>query len=200
MNKIMYYLARGKSNLRKLKRSVKDDFVEEVVEKKESWPVLLQAIERAKTLNRPLQIVNVGRLGRSPTFLQPLRDSGVKFDTDGVLCDRNVAQHYAFAQEWVQHLTNTMRDVSQKRTTFPHRNDVRCVRGALKGSKNAAKMRSERSRRAYAVIVKVIESLRTEGVTWDEITDRLNREGHRSTSGCLLNRPTVIRLYQRARK
>jgi len=208
---VIYYLVRGKTSLPKAKRHVKREFpvgvvfIERVSEKKASWPVLGEAIKKVQSLNCPLEIINVGKLVRSPTFLRPLRDSGIKFDcVDSVLCDRNVAQHYAVASEWVRHLANAMRDtMSQSKAKFgfaasPHRSDPRCVRGALKGPKVAAKARTERARRAYAVIVPKIETMRTEGLTWDEIVERLNQDEHRSTTGEVLNRPTVIRIYQRA--
>jgi hypothetical protein len=192
---------------KRIKDKVREDhlFVEHVELRKESWPMLIKAIEKAKSLRQPLQILNVGKLTRSPSFLRVLTDSRVEFDTDCVLCDKNVAQHYAFAVEWVRNLSSTMRDAmsgSKAKMGFAkahHRNDRRCVAGALKGSANAAKARTERSRRAYAAVVAKIEIMRSQEKTWDEIAEQLNRDGHRSTSGLPFNRPTLIRLYQRAR-
>jgi DNA invertase Pin-like site-specific DNA recombinase len=220
---VVYYLTRagGRANLR-LEQAFVKGFLQangyqqkaEYIEEgpgtgQQYWPVLSEAIGHAQKLGARLVIAKLGRLRWNVAFLRLLVDTRVQF----VCCDQldlwedNVQIQLKIAQNRAQRISREMRETfarlkaDGRKFGFAlcgHRSDRRCVLGAKQGGRNSGKARTARANQAYAFLVPRVKEFRAEGMTFDEIVERLNAEGHQTTAGMPFNRPTLVRILQRA--
>jgi hypothetical protein len=204
MRVVAYYLTRGKSVTRQRAR-VNGEIIAEYVDEgygtgRQEWPVLEQACKHAKRHRAKVAIAQLGKLKYNLAFLRTLE--GVDFVTDESLGPDTLDQQIIDTQERSMWLANMMRDRASKHTGFAvkhHRQSVECVAGALLGAQRAAEVRKQRAVTAYQFLIPRVRQYR-KTMTWDEIVTLLKGEGQLTMAGMPFNRPTLIRIMQRAAK
>ena len=72
------------------------------------------------------------------------------------------------------------------------------MEGSIKGAAAAATAHRVAADEAYADLLPMIQQLRSDGQTLQQIADMLNREGHTTRRGKLWNNVQVMRVLARA--
>lgn len=69
--------------------------------------------------------------------------------------------------------------------------------GGLKGSVMGSKVRQRKATEAYADLYAVLADYRKQGMTFQQIADRLNELGHTTRRGCPWNASQVLKVLRR---
>ncbi len=177
--------------------------------RKYSWAKLTQAIEHSTKTGSLLVIAKLGRLEYNVAVTQLLQSSQANFvclDKPHITRD---SIHMAAEIAW----DKVQRASQRKRDTFgklkaqgvkfasarpDHWKGREYLRGAKKGAKASAKARTERAKQAYEYLIPKIQEYRAKGATFNEIVEEFNALGYCTTIGTKFNRPTLVRILQRA--
>ncbi len=175
------------------------DFTEVETGKRNDRPELAKAIAFAKRHKAALVIAKLDRISRRVHFISGLMESGVDFFAVDAPDDEPFITHVkaSFAEE-------EARKISQR---------TKAALAALKArgvtlgkpenlthdaqAKGAAENRN-RAIAAYALVVPLVEKLRTEGLSMGAIATRLNGAGHATRNGSPWSAMQVKRVLDRA--
>ena len=147
---------------------------------------LQKAIEHAKANNAVLIIAKLDRLSRNASFIFTLRDSGVNF-TCCDIPDANTMTIGIFAllaqQEREMISDRTKKALAAKKANGAilgtPANLSNTDRAAGNAAYHAKAIQNENNRRAFSLI----EVLRTQGMSYRAIADKLNGAGYKSSKG-----------------
>ena len=168
------------------------------------FPALERAIRHAQKRNAPLVIAKIGSLVRSVPFTRLLLDAanqGLDFrclDLPHVnhLTIRMVAEQARyFATQVSQRTRDGLKSVKGKR--MKRRGAHLRNTSQPKAIKVASARRHERAQSLYGLLLPKLRELR-ESMTFDQLAEWLNENGHRTTIGTPFNGPTVCRILQRS--
>lgn len=178
-----------------------DEFVEvETGTSKKKRVEIQKAIESSKCNNAILLIAKIDRLARQTSFVTSLMDSGVKF----VACDMPSANNFtitlmaALAQEEARLISNrTKKALEIKKLqgctlgTPENLDEQARLKGLRIRQENARN--NPRNKRATAFIME----LRGKGLSYDNIADKLNEIGFKTSRNKKFTSTAVMRLYKR---
>jgi DNA invertase Pin-like site-specific DNA recombinase len=176
-------------------------------------PELRKALAHAKRSKATLVVAKMDRLSRNATFLSALLDSGVSFlavdnPSANELTIRILA---AVAQEEAKAIserTKTALKAAKARGTklgsarqdhWLGREGQR-ISGMEKARRIGRQVIVEKANEAYSDLYSVIESLRSDGMTFRMIAARLNTMGHSTRRGKAWNASQVMRVLVRLSK
>jgi DNA invertase Pin-like site-specific DNA recombinase len=172
-------------------------------------PELLKALAHAKRSKAILVVAKLDRLSRNVHFLTALMEAGVEF----VCCDNPHATKLmlhmlvAFAQHEAEMISLRTREAlaARKARGLPlGSHDSRCrsieqiERAGMKGQQLGSAANSRKAREAYADLVPVMQSLRTDGASLREIAKRLNLLNQTTRTGKPWNHVQVKLVLDRA--
>lgn len=161
-------------------------------------PELLKAIAQAKQTGAKLLIAKLDRLSRNAAFILTLKDSGVNF----VCCDMPDANAMTIgimaiiAQQEREMISKRTKEALQakkvrvgewrkgKITAETHAKGQAAIKAKAANNQNTMRAKN------YA------KTLSSQGLTLQEIADRLNAEGHRTATGKQYHRTSVNRLLK----
>lgn len=161
-------------------------------------PELLKAIAQAKQTGAKLLIAKLDRLSRNAAFILTLKDSGVNF----VCCDMPEANVLTIgimaiiAQQEREMISKRTKEALQakkvrvgewrkgKITAETHAKGQVAIKAKAANNQNTMRAKN------YA------KTLSSQGLTLQEIADRLNAEGHRTATGKQYHRTSVNRLLK----
>jgi DNA invertase Pin-like site-specific DNA recombinase len=159
-------------------------------------PELLKAIAQAKQTGAKLLIAKLDRLSRNAAFILTLKDSGVDF----ICCDMPDASTLTInimaiiAQQEREMISKRTKEALQakKVRVGEWRKGVITAETHAKGQEaiktKAANNQNTMRAKNYA------KTLKAQGLTLQAIADRLNAEGHQSSTGKQYHRTSVNRL------
>lgn len=182
----------------------------EVASGKESRRVELQkALAHAKRAGATLVVSMLDRLSRKLSFITGLLDAGVKF----VCCDIPNADRFTLhvvamaaekEGELISERTKEALGAAKARGVllgsarpghWDGREDKRLA-GLDKARLSSAVSRAERSRKHFAEVVPLIKRWRSQGYTFQEITDKLGEAGYTTVKHKRIGRSMVVRLFR----
>jgi DNA invertase Pin-like site-specific DNA recombinase len=161
-------------------------------------PELLKAIAQAKQTGAKLLIAKLDRLSRNAAFILKLKDSGVNF----VCCDMPEANALTIgimaiiAQQEREMISKRTREALQAKlarvgewrkgviTADIHAKGQEAIKAKAASNQNTLRAKN------YA------KTLKEQGLTLQAIADRLNSEGHHSSTGKQYHRTSVNRLLK----
>ena len=170
-------------------------------------PELAKAIAHAKRTKAILVVAKMDRLSRNVAFLAQLMESGLEF----VVCDNphankltvwilaSIAQHEAemtstrTKQALAALKARGVKLGSAREGHWDGREDKRLA-GLAKATEKAAKANRKLKAESYSDILPMIQELRTQGVTFQEIANKLNELGHSTRRGKRWGHVQVMRL------
>lgn len=164
--------------------------------KHNSRPELLKAIAQAKQTGAKLLIAKLDRLSRNAAFILTLKDSGVDF----VCADMPEANALTIGimaiiaqqeREMISKRTKEALKAKKERSGEWRKGRITAethAKGQQAIKEKAAKNENTMRARNYA------KALKAQGLTLQEIADRLNNEGHKTATGKAYHRTTVNRL------
>ena len=179
--------------------------------KRSDRPELTKALAHARRSKATLFVAKLDRLARNVAFLSALMESGVEF----VACDNPhankftihilaaVAEHEA---EAISQRTKVALQAAKRRGTplgsarpghWDGREAAR-LKGAMAGAKAAAEKHAQDADKAYSDLVPMMTELRSQGMTFYAIADRLNEQGHTTRRGKDWNASQVLRVLRRS--
>lgn len=190
-------------------------YVEVESGRKADRPELQRALAHARRAKATLCVAKIDRLSRNATFLGSLLESGI----DVGFCDlpsvpagatgRFILQQMASVAQLEAGLISERtraalkaakaRGValgSARRGHWKGREGAR-LEGAKKGAAVSAKVRSNAAAAAYSDLLPMMQSLKAEGCTLQEIAQKLNGEGHITRRGKSWNPVQVARVLGR---
>ncbi len=180
--------------------------------RKSDRPQLAIAIGQSKLSGSTLVVAKLDRLARNVAFLSQLMDSGVDFVcTDNPHANRlTIHILAAVAEDEARRISERTKVAlqaakargtklgSQRRGHWKGR-EHRRLAGALAGSKASAKARAAATRDAYEFLFPPIIEMRDKlGLTLRAIADRLNGDGHTTTTGKPWTPTAALRVYRMA--
>jgi DNA invertase Pin-like site-specific DNA recombinase len=159
-------------------------------------PELLKAIAQAKQTGAKLLIAKLDRLSRNAAFILTLKDSGVNF----VCCDMPEANALTIGIMAI--IAQQEREMISKRTKEALQAKLARVGEWRKGvitadthAKGQAAIKTKAASNQNTMRAKnYAKTLKAQGLTLQEIADRLNSEGHHSSTGKQYHRTSVNRL------
>jgi DNA invertase Pin-like site-specific DNA recombinase len=174
------------------------------------FPALQEAIEACRQEDALLVISNLGKLSRSPEFIELLRFD-VRFVAieDPNFNDKTIRILGAVAKEECGKVSRKTKDalanlkangVKLGSARPGHWQGREALRGNLTGSKKAAKLRRQRTKDYYAFVTPRILAWREEGLSYLKIAERLNKEGLTTQTGKPYTDVAVLRICQRRQK
>lgn len=161
-------------------------------------PELLKAIAQAKQTGAKLLIAKLDRLSRNAAFIITLEDSGVNF----VCCDMPEANAMTIgimaiiAQQEREMISKRTKEALQAKkvrvgewrkgiiTAETHAKGQEAIKAKAANNQNTLRAKN------YA------KTLSSQGLTLQEIADRLNSEGHHTATGKQYHRTSVNRLLK----
>lgn len=173
-------------------------------------PQLQAAIDRARLGNATLVISKLDRLSRNVAFLSALMESGVEF----VCCDVPSANKFtvhvlaAVAEEETRKISERTRaalaEAKKKGKKLGsarpgHWKGREHKRGWKKGVKASAKVRAQRCRDMYGLLVPQIRELQEGGMSYEDIAKWLNERDYETIQGRKFSTATVWRIMKRAK-
>lgn len=188
--------------------TINASFQESNADRDGNYPELLKALKRAKTQGAILVIPKFDSLSRSATVLNTILESGVEF----FACDHTYANRAALpimiakAQSESIVRSRLTKDflatakangVKLGSARPDHWKGREHLRGFAKGAENSAKVRSKRAAATYAFILPRIQEMHEQKVSYREIAEKLNAEGHQTTAGKPLTAVAVHRILKR---
>jgi DNA invertase Pin-like site-specific DNA recombinase len=161
-------------------------------------PELLKAIAQAKQTGAKLLIAKLDRLSRNAAFILTLKDSGVNF----VCCDMPEANALTIgimaiiAQQEREMISKRTKEALQAKLVRvgEWRKGVITAETHAKGQK-AIKAKAASNQNTLRA-TNYAKTLKEQGLTLQEIADRLNSEGHHSSTGKQYHRTSVNRLLK----
>lgn len=161
-------------------------------------PNLLKAIEECKKQSAILLIAKLDRLSRNASFIFTLRDAKIDF----LCCDMPNANSVTIGimavlaqdeRERISHRTKSaLAELKMKGVKLgtPQNLTIEArLKGLLVRQKNANE--NENNRRASILIM----NLKSQNLSFNEISKKLNEYGYKTSSNCLFSRTQVQRLY-----
>jgi len=168
---------------------------------------LARAIAHAKRSGATLAVAKLDRLARNAAFLLTLQASGLPMVfldlpganefTIGVMA--LVAQHEA---KMISERTKAALAAYKKRggklgAALPQCRHNLSEKARAKGTRAAAKARTEYARQAYVDLVPIMLEWRESGLSQQAIADKLNEQGHTTRRGKPWNQVQVMRVLAR---
>lgn len=184
------------------------DFKEFEELKVKNRPQLDAAIKRASESGATLVVAKVDRLVGNFAFTATLRDAGIDF----VACDNtyftpanikvitSVAETQAIAKSRTakDSLAAVKAEGTKLGSARPgHWKGRENKRGWKKGAQNSAAVRSQRAASAYAFLIPRIKELKDQGLSLNQIAEKINSDGHLTTAGKPFTPVAIYRLLQR---
>lgn len=176
--------------------------------KRSDRPELARAIAHARRIGATLVIAKLDRLARNVHFLSGLMEAGVAF----VACDMPNANNFtlhimaAVAEQEANMIsvrTRAALTVAKARGTVlgGKRDGQHTLTGddRAKGGRLAAETKRAQARDKYADLVPTMEELKAAGSSLKAIADRLNADGHRTSTGAAWGPVQVMRAMGRAK-
>ena len=171
------------------------------------FPALRGAIEACRREDTLLVISNLGKLSRSPEFIELLR-SDVRFVAieDPNFNHKTIHILVAVAKEECGKVSRKTKDalanlkasgVKLGSARPGHWQGREALRGNVTGSKKAAKLRRQRTKDYYAFVTPRVLAWREEGISYLKIAERLNTEGLTTQTGKPYTDVAVLRICQR---
>lgn len=175
--------------------------------KRADRPELAKALAHAKRSKATLVVAKLDRLARNVAFLSALMESGADF----VACDNEHANRLtihilaAVAEEEARAIserTKAALAAAKRRGTrlgsarqghWKGREHLRTA-GLLKARKHAAAARTKAANAAYTDLFPTVTGLRSDGLTFQAIAERLNADGHTTRTGKPWNHVQVMRV------
>jgi DNA invertase Pin-like site-specific DNA recombinase len=169
-------------------------------------PALLKALAHARRAKAILVIAKLDRLVRSTIAMAAIKSSRVKF----VACDNPMANELTI-DILVAVAADEARKISErtKAALAAYKARGGLLGGSLpqcrnlteqarqKGAKAAGKASSHAADEAYSDLVPIMQELRSQGLSQQEIADRLNADGHTTRRGKAWNYIQVARVLKR---
>jgi len=168
---------------------------------------LPKAVEHAQRLEATLVICHIGRLARNVPVTRLLQDSGVDF-----VCLDN----HDLNQATIHIIANMAEDESRRisdrakagmaaakargvklGSNIPAVKKANYLAGTYKAIATAAKLKKERTKGAYALLIPELKARRERGETLPEIVEWLNNQGQTTTAGKPFTQTAVWRLIAR---
>jgi DNA invertase Pin-like site-specific DNA recombinase len=171
-------------------------------------PELAKAIAHAKLNKATLVVAKLDRLARNVQFTATLMNSGIDF----IACDNPHANRLTIhilaavaEHEAVQTARRTRdalaaakaRGIKLGSAREGHWDGRENKRGWKKGAKNSAKARTLRAKAAYAFLLDKMRAWKGSGDSYETIANKLNEEGHQTTSGKPFTGTAVWRIMKR---
>jgi DNA invertase Pin-like site-specific DNA recombinase len=169
---------------------------------------LPKAVDHAQRLEATLVICHIGRLARNVPVTRLLLNSQVDFvclDNHDII--RSTIHIIAgIAEEETRKVSDRAKTgmalAKARGAKFAsarpdHWKGREHLRGTYKAIANAAKIKKERTKGAYALMMPKIKELREQGGTLPEIVEWLNNQGHTTTAGKPFTQTAVWRLIGR---
>lgn len=177
------------------------EFVEVESGAKSNRPQLMAALDLARRSNATLVVSKLDRLARSVAFVSALIESGVGFiAADNPNATRLTVHIMASVAEEERRLiserTRAALKAAKARGVKLGNPNLTNAQRKLGASRGAATMR-EKARVFLAPIIDMMRHLRSEGLTFQAIADRLNSTGQRTQRGNLFSATAVQRILAR---
>jgi len=174
-------------------------------------PKLASAIAHARRCKAKLVIAKLDRLARNVAFLSALMDSGCDF----VACDNPHATRVmihilvAFAEEEARRISERTKaalaaakrrgiKLGSDRPGHWKGNEQARIEGLAKGREIAKKVRREKAIALMADLVPTLRAMRDNGMSFAEMAEKLNADGHKTARDCEWSAMTVKRVLDRA--
>jgi DNA invertase Pin-like site-specific DNA recombinase len=209
MGEYVAYLRKLKRVPLKEQRKSVEDFnpiAEYVEDDGDGWPELGKAVDHATKVGATLVIARLHRLARSVAVTKMLLESGVDFVCcDNRRCTKDTIHVFAaLADEESRQVSQAVRDrmASLKKRGVKlgsaRKNHWKGKeRGWRKAVPAASKKRQEETAKRYEYIIPQIRAYREADWSLQEIADRLNADGHRTTAMQPFTEVAVYRLIKR---
>lgn len=177
------------------------EYIETESGRKNDRPRLAEALELCKRTNSVLICAKLDRLSRNVAFTSRLLESDVEI----VFCDfpkanrlllHIVSSIAEYEAGLISERTRLSLEMKKKQGAILGKpenllnNHARAIANSIRTNKRKA-IENENNRRASALIF----SMRRNGVTYSDMAVTLNRQGFRTSRGCLFTPTTVWRLY-----
>lgn len=178
------------------------EFTEIESGKHDKRPELQKAIDMAKQHDATLIISKLDRLSRNLTFISLLMDNKVRFKCCDML-DANELTISIFASlaQWERkRISERIKEaVAQKRLREPDWKPGHPSNLTAKAIEKSRAVRSleARENQSNRHAFHYIESLRSQGVSFDKIAKQLNAEGYKTSRGGVFRAMSVYKLYKR---
>lgn len=173
-------------------------------------PQLAKALAHAKRSKATLVVAKLDRLARNVVFLGTLMESGVDFIAIDLEHANRLTLHIlsAVAEGEARAISERTKAALQAKkargaklgSARPGHWDGledRRLEGSVKGAKAAANAHRAAADEAYADLLPMIQQLRGDGQTLQQIADALNAEGHTTRRGKPWNNVQVMRVLGR---
>lgn len=178
-------------------------------DRKGGRPKLLKALSECKTTGATLVIAKLDRLSRDVSFTDTLLKSGVEFfacdnphankQTIQILAGVAENSSVAKSRNMKDALAAVKKDGKLLGSARPGHWDGReHKRGWKKGAKAAGILRSKHARETYAFVLPIIQEMRDDGQSYDNIAEALNKLGHKTCTGVDFNGSAVWRIIKRS--
>ena len=170
-------------------------------------PQLLKALAHARRSKATLVVAKLDRLARNVAFLSALMDSTVPF----VACDNPHANRLTL------HILAAVAEAEAKAISERTKGALAAYKArggklggqlpqcrnltpdaVAKGRQRSAESRAKAASEAYGDLVPAMRQWRTEGLTLQQIADKLHGEGHTTRHGKSWNAVQVSRVLERA--
>lgn len=174
-------------------------------------PQLAKALAHAKRSKATLVVAKLDRLARNVVFLGRLMESGVDFIAIDLEHANRLTLHIlsAVAEGEARAISERTKAALQAKkargaklgSARPGHWDGReaaRLEGSIKGAVAAAAAHKAAADSAYADLLPMIQQLRGDGQTLQQIADALNAEGHTTRRGKPWNNVQVMRVLKRA--
>lgn len=163
-------------------------------------PELLKAVAHAKRSNAVLVVAKLDRLSRNVAFIATLMDSTVDF----AICDFPLASRLtihilaAVAEHEVKTISQRIKDAlkAAKRRGVRLGNDGKYLtdKARARGRKAGHASNALKARQAYADLLPTMQEWHNNGLSQQDIADKLNSLGHTTRRGCPWSQVQVMRV------
>jgi len=172
------------------------------------WPQLDRAIAYCREHGTTLLLAHVGRLSQSRDFTSRLVGAEITFlaaddphfnsETIGILAAIAEKEAIDNSRRTKDRLAEAKRNGAKLGSARPgHWKGREHLRGNLQGSKEAARIRSERTRDYYAFVMPRILQMRKQGASYHDIVTQFNKEGLTTQRGMPYTDVAVMRIIRR---
>lgn len=180
--------------------------------KRSDRPELAKALAHAKRSKATLVVAKLDRLARNVVFLGSLMESGVDFIAVDLEHANRLTLHIlsAVAEGEAKAISDRTKAAlaaakargeklgSAREGHWDGREDAR-LNGLAKAREVASVARTEAANEAYVDLLPLLQQLRTDGQTFQQIADHLNGLGHTTRRGKPWNNVQVMRVLGRAK-
>ncbi len=196
---------------RQLGAKIDGEYAEVETGKRKDRPELAKAVAHAKRTKATLVVAKLDRLSRNAGFLLALRDSGLPL----IFCDMPGANELTVgimavvAEEERKMISRRTKEALQAakqrgvklgsaRRGHWNGREHRRLAGAKAGGQAAAEAHRRAADESYADLYPIVQKLREDGKSLQEIADQLNDMGHATRRGKAWNRMQVSRMLKRS--